>query len=97
MDKLILWKTDYSFTPKDPNERRKLLMALLEMVKMDVENGFYKLWGHSIGLGCGFCVSDRKEKEIFASLSRFVPYINFKVESMLSINEVIETLKESQK
>ena len=34
----------------------------------------------------------KDEKEIFALLARFVPYVKFKVEPVLSVDEVIETV-----
>lgn len=90
---MVLWEIDYSLAPADPKERMKLWITMLELVKKDIDSGFDKFWGMNPGGGCGFAVSDRDEKEIFASLARFTPYVKFKVEPVLSVDEVIETLK----
>jgi hypothetical protein len=55
-----------------------------------------KMWGINPGDNHGFAISDRDEKEICAGLVRFIPHVKFRVESMLSIDEVIATLEAMQ-
>jgi hypothetical protein len=93
MEKLILWEMNRSFTPADPGERMKLQMTLCELVKADMENGIHTHWGINPGAGNGFAITDKDEKTIFASLAKFIPYVEFTVEPMLSIDEVIAVLK----
>jgi hypothetical protein len=45
----------------------------------------------------GFSVTDGDEKEIFAVIAQYIPHVKFKVESMLSIDEVFATLKAMMK
>ncbi|EFK10994.1 conserved hypothetical protein [delta proteobacterium NaphS2] len=96
MMKLITWEMDRSKTPDDPEERMKLTMAHCEMVKEGMDSGRTKAWGMNPGGEYGFAVSDADEKEIFAMLAQYIPHVKFKVESMLSIDELIAILKAAQ-
>lgn len=93
MMKLITWEMDRSHAPADPAERLKLTMAHCEMVKKGIDSGKTKIWGMNPGANHGFSVTDGDEKEIFAMIAQYIPHVRFKVESMLSIDEVIATLK----
>jgi hypothetical protein len=93
MIKLITWEMDRSHAPADPAERMKLTMAHCEMVKKDIDSGQMKMWGINPGCNHGFAVTDGDEKEICAMVVRFIPHVTFRVESMLSIDEVIGILK----
>ena len=93
MMKLITWEMDRSHAPADPAERLKLTMAHCEMVKKGIDSGKTKIWGMNPGANHGFSVTDGDEKEIFAMIAQYIPHVKFKVESMLSIDEVIATLK----
>jgi hypothetical protein len=93
MIKLITWEMDRSHAPADPAERLKLTMVHCEMVKKGMDSGKTKMWGMNPGGNHGFSVTDGDEKEIFAMIAQYIPHVKFKVEPMLSIDEVIATLK----
>jgi hypothetical protein len=96
MMKLITWEMDRSHAPADPVERMKHTLAMCEMVKKNLGSGILKMWGINPGSNTGFGVSDGDEKAIFAMVAQYIPHVKFKVESMLSIDEVIATLKAMQ-
>ena len=96
MIKLITWEMDRSHAPADPAERMKHTMAMCEMVKKSIANGQMKMWGINPGGNHGFSVTDSDEKAIFAMIAQYIPHVKFKVESMLSIDELIATLKAMQ-
>lgn len=96
MIKLISWEMDSSFAPVDPLERLKHTMTMCEMVKKGMESGQMKMWGINPGGNHGFAVTDDDEKEILARNVQYIPHVKFRVESMLSIDEVIATLKAVQ-
>ena len=58
-----------------------------------MDSGRTKMWDMNPGGNYGFSVTDGDEKEIFAMIVQYIPHVKFKVESMLSIDEVIATLK----
>lgn len=74
----------------------KLAMTHCAMVKEGIDSGRLKTWGINSGGTHGFAITDTDEKEIFAGNARYIPYVKFRVESMLSIDKVIEILKTSQ-
>jgi len=96
MMKLITWEMDRSHASTDPAERMKLTMKHCELVKKGIESGKTKLWGMNPGANHGFSVTEGDEKEIFAMIAQYIPHVKFRVESMLSIDEIIETLKKMQ-
>ena len=96
MTKLITWEMNRSFTPPDPAERMKMTLQLCDMVKKHIESGVIKTWGVNPGGQNGFGISEKDEKEILAMVSMYIPLVKFKVESMLSVEEVIATLKAMQ-
>jgi len=93
MIKLITWEMDRSHAPADPAERLKLTMVHCELVKKGMDSGKTKMWGMNPGANHGFSITDGDEKEIFAMIAQYIPHVKFKVEPMLSIDEVIATLK----
>ena len=93
---LILWEANDSLMPIDREERRKLIMSMLEGVKKSVDSGEMKMWGVSSGGGNGYSVSERSPKEIFALVMKYTPYIKFQVKPMLSADEMIDVIKEMQ-
>ena len=94
---LILWEGDGALMPKDPKERDKLVMGWTERVKKDLESGDTKMWGVSIGGGQGFSITEVDPKDIYAKASTYMPYIKFDIRPMLTIDEMIETMKGMQK
>ena len=58
-----------------------------------MDSGRTKMWDMDPGGNHGFSVTDGDEKEIFAMIVQYIPHVKFKVASMLSIDEVIATLK----
>ena len=96
MMKLITWEMDRTHAPADPTERIKLTMALGAMVKKHMDSGQMKIWGMNPGGNHGFSVTDTDEKTTFAMIAQSIPHVKFKVEPMLSIDAVIETVKKMQ-
>jgi hypothetical protein len=92
----MTWEMDRSHAPADPAERMKQTLTFCEMVKESIDNGKMKMWGINPGGNHGFAITDEDEKDILARASQYIPHVKFKVESMLSIDEVIATLKSMQ-
>ena len=96
MVKLITWEMDRSHAPADPAERIKLTLTMLDMVKKSVESGQMKMWGINPGGNHGFAVTDKSESEVFGMVARYIPHVKFRVESMLSVDEVMAGVKAMQ-
>jgi DNA primase len=96
MINLMLWETNDSLFPLDPEERMKLIISMAENVKAELDSGVIKTWGISAAGGRGFSISEEDPKAIYARTSRFFPFIKFEIIPMLSIDEMINTMKEMQ-
>jgi hypothetical protein len=94
--KLLLWETNLSLLPTDPEERMKLVMGLMQMVKEEVDKGMAKMWGISPSGRNGFSITKRDEKDILAQTMKFTPYVKFTVEPMLSANDALAVLQQVQ-
>jgi hypothetical protein len=94
---LILWESDPAMYPSDPNERMKILMSHIEMIKKDVDSGEAKMWGVSVGGGSGFVVTEDNPKQSFAKSMVYSPYAKFDIRPMLTIDEMMDVIKEMQK
>ena len=90
---LMLWETNDSLTPTDPEERKKFNMSNLQRIKEGVDTGRLKMWGISPGGGSGFAITEAEGKELLAMTSMWSPYVTFEVAPMLSAAEAIESMK----
>jgi hypothetical protein len=97
LENLILWESNTEFLPRDPKERFKLHMQMLEAVKADIDSGVHSAWGMSPGGSSGYAISKLQGEKLFMALSKFSPNISFTVEPMLSIDETISSMKQMQK
>jgi len=73
---------------------------MLQMVKEDIAKGVHKDWGMSVNGAMGYTITELSEKEIFANIMRFQPYIQFEIHPIISADELgnilqaaMETLK----
>ncbi len=100
MISLILWEANWPIIAggytADPEEAQKGRISMLEGIKKDIDSGVIKMWGASPAGGRGFMVFEGDEKELFAQLQKNVPRLKGKVEPMISIDEMISTLKGMQ-
>jgi hypothetical protein len=96
MTTLVLWEADNSLSPRDPEERMKHVVSMLEAVKKSVDKGQMKMWGMSPGGGYGYCIMEQSGNELFAQLAPYYPYVQFKIKPMISVDEVLGTLKAMQ-
>ena len=93
---LILLETDQSLLPKDPKERMKIMAPILEMGKKDLDSGELKMVGMSPDGRNGFVISTQDVKTIYNRAQIQAPYTKIKVMPMLSLDEVMDVMKEMQ-
>jgi len=97
---LIRWEANWpivagEFTA-DPDEAQKGRISWLEGIKEDINSGVIKMWGVSAAGARGFMVFEGDEKELFGLLQKTLPRIKYKVEPMISIDDVLATVKAMQ-
>lgn len=90
---LILWEEDTTRIPEDPKERIRRDTMLLNMVKEDLESGRIKDWGVFPGEHAGFAICEGTEQDLLIGLGRYDPFIKFKTHSVISLSQVMESIK----
>lgn len=92
----IKWQLNPQWTPATPEERVKLWLSLLEMVKPDIQARKAKDWGCVPGEACGYMIrEDASEIELFTALLRWMPYVNFEVKPVLTVEQTEESIKKA--
>lgn len=66
---------------------------MLSMIKEDLKSGRMKDWEKFAGENCGYAVAEGTEEEIEKSTARYVPYVKFKVQAILSVRQAEEVFK----
>jgi hypothetical protein len=89
----VTWKIDPVFTPRDPRDRQKLWLSLLEMAQQDLESGCLVDWGVCRDANEGYAFAETDEETIRASMLKWLPYISFDVRAVNSVDRTITTVK----
>jgi hypothetical protein len=90
---LILWENDMTKMPTDLKELVTLRSKMMSMVKEELKSGGMKDWGKFAGEHSGYAIAEGSEEEIEKALARYVPYVKFKVQTIVSASQVEEVFK----
>jgi len=92
----LKWQINPQWTPATPEERVKLWLSLLEMVKADIQTGKAKDWGNVPGEASGYSIrEDASEADLFTALLKWMPYVAFEVKPVLTVDQTIESIKKA--
>jgi hypothetical protein len=84
---------DNNKVPVDPQERAALIGKQIEMtMKMLAENQILD-WGIFAGGGAGYTIAEGSESDVLKRVMQFTPHVKFKVQPVLSIQEVADVMK----
>jgi hypothetical protein len=86
------WQWNPQITITNPEERAKLLFSLLEMTKQDLQTGKLKDWGTVPGESSGEVAS---ETDLLTDSLKFMPYVNFEVKPVLTVDQTLESIKKA--
>ena len=90
---LVLWKMDKTRLPVNPRERASGFAPLVAMVKQSIEMGKVKDWGAFAGQGRGYEVFEGTELELELQIQQYVPFVDFKVYPLLSLDQIDEMIR----
>ncbi|HUV53959.1 MAG TPA: hypothetical protein VMW03_02005 [Candidatus Krumholzibacteriaceae bacterium] len=90
MEKLILWKVNPAWLAKDRQTRFKSQMMMLEWIKAEIKAKQHKSWGISANGMSGYSLTDMSDEDLFVAIAKYQPIIEFKIETMLDVDECIE-------
>ena len=89
---LVRWAISAAGTPTDAKERGNAWLALLQMVRKDIENGLVKDWGTIPAEGKGYFVFEGTNLQLMNMTQRYTPAVLFKVSPTVTIEEASEML-----
>ena len=90
---LMLWKLDYRYMPVDPAERAAGWQLLIELVKQDMEKGLVKDWNAFVGEPAGCNIVEGTVEDIQRMMTLFVPYVEFEVHELITLDKVENVIK----
>ena len=90
---LALWEIDSSKTPVDAKEIAAGWSLLLEIVKQDLKSGIMKDWAAFVGETNGYLILEGTEVEVSSGLTKYAPYVIFKVHALASLAQITEVIK----
>ena len=85
------WHLRHMFIPTNPEERVKLWISMLEMVKADLKSDRFTDWGSNFDVSGGYAVAEGTEVDINASILKWIPYVIFDIKPVLSVDQMIGT------
>ena len=81
-------------TFKTAEERGKFVARILIETKADLEAGIMKDWGSFIDGSGGYCIYEApSEADIFSSLHRWAPHVDFDARQVLTVEQLLEARK----
>lgn len=79
--------------PTNPEERVKLWISMLELVKADLKSGALNDWGMCSDASGGYALVETDEKTLYTTILRWMPYIIFNIKPVLTVDQIIESIK----
>ncbi len=90
---LVLWETDLSRVPVDPNDQLTFFGKIQSMLREDLKNGPTKDFGMFLGGDRGYTIEEGTEEEIAMSTLKYCPFIKCTVHQVISADQVEKIMK----
>lgn len=88
---LVKYKVNPLMMPTSPEERMKLLQSMNEGIKALLDSGEIKDFGEYCDGSGGYTIGEGDDlADLYASLMRWWPYVDFDAKPVLTIDQVIE-------
>ena len=90
----VRWRMNPKEVFKTPEEREKFMMLLLGQVNAEKQTGMIKDWGVFVDGSGGFLVCEvQNEADVFSSLHKYAPHVEFDVRQVYTIEQLLEVRK----
>ena len=89
------WQMNPLTVPVNPEERGKLWITMLEMVKAELKSGMLTDWGIWFDLSGGYAFADTDEVSLHAAILKWMPYIVYDIKPVLSVDQVLANIKKA--
>lgn len=87
------WHLSHMFIPTDAEERMKLWMSMLEMVKADLQSGALSDWGIYSDDSGGYAFAETDEQTLHSTIMRWIPYVSFDIRPVLTADQAMESIR----
>lgn len=94
---LMTWELDNSKIPIGREDRAVAWEPMIEMVKQGITDGHIKDWGIFVGESKGYSIAEGTESEIILFNQQWVPFVNFTVYPVGTIEDLGKMVKELKK
>lgn len=90
----IGWKQS-SKIPEDPVKLAKLYLSHMEQVKADLKSGKLTDFGQYSNGSSGYCIIEGTENDVFTTLMKWLPYVEFDVKPIVNVDQTIEAINKA--
>jgi len=90
----LRWQLNPMFTPPNPEERVKLWLSMLELVRTDLKSGSLTDWGICNDSSGGYCFAETDEKSLHATIVKWIPHVSFEIKPVLTVDQDITNIKQ---
>jgi len=89
----IKWQLNPLMTPAKAEERVERWLEMLRIVEASLKDGTFTDWGMCSDASGGYAFSNQSEADLYTSLLKYIPYVDFEVKPVLTSKQVIESIK----
>lgn len=90
----VRWRMNPKETFKTAEERGKFVAEFIDGAKADLHEGIMKDWGSFIDGSGGYGIYEApSEADVFASLRRWMPQMDFDARQVLTVEQLLEARK----
>ena len=84
----MTWEIDTNKVPIGREDRAAAWGPMIDMVKQGLKEGRIKEWGTFVGEMSGYSIAEGTEEEVGAFNQQFVPFVDFKVHPVATIDNI---------
>lgn len=81
--------------PADPEERGRLWMTMLEMVKAELKSGALTDWGMCSDSSAGYAFAETDEQSLHVMIQNWMPYVIFNIKPVLTAEQCIADIQQA--
>ena len=90
---MVLYEVDTSRTPEDAKKKKAQWLGMLESAARQLKEGVVKDWGGFAGEMSGYVIFEGSAVDLNAYTTMWVPFCRVKVREIMTVNEVIKSIK----
>jgi hypothetical protein len=87
------WQLNPILIPTNPEERMKLWLSMLELVRADLKSGGLTDWGICSDSSAGYAFAETDEKTLHTTILKWIPHVNFDIKPVLTVDQTIDSIK----